>query len=36
MDKEEPKAKDAKPEDFVDSRYIKELDESGFINRLYK
>jgi hypothetical protein len=36
MEKEEPKAKEAKPEDFVDSRYLKELDESGFINRLYK
>ena len=30
------KAKAAKPEDFVDMRFIKELDESGFINDLYK
>jgi hypothetical protein len=28
-------AKDAKPEDFVDNRFINELDESGFIDRLY-
>jgi NitT/TauT family transport system substrate-binding protein len=33
--KELPAAKDAKPEDFVDSRFIKELDENGFIDRLY-
>jgi ABC-type nitrate/sulfonate/bicarbonate transport system substrate-binding protein len=32
----EPKAKSAKPEDFVDVRFIKELDESGFIDELYK
>jgi len=32
----EPKAKQAKPEDFVDMRFIKELDESGFIDNLYK
>lgn len=36
MVKEEPKAKDAKPEDFVDARFVKELDDSGFINNLYK
>ena len=30
------KAKAAKPEDFVDTRFIKELDESGFIDDLYK
>jgi len=30
------KAKAAKPEDFVDIRFIKELDESGFIDELYK
>jgi NitT/TauT family transport system substrate-binding protein len=30
------KAKAAKPEDFVDVRFIKELDESGFIDELYK
>jgi NitT/TauT family transport system substrate-binding protein len=32
----DPKAKAAKPEDFVDVRFIKELDESGFIDDLYK
>jgi NitT/TauT family transport system substrate-binding protein len=32
----EPKAKSAKPEEFVDMRFIKELDESGFIDDLYK
>jgi hypothetical protein len=32
----DPKAKAAKPEDFVDVRFIKELDESGFIDALYK
>ena len=31
-----PKAKTARPEDFVDMRFIKELDESGFIDNLYK
>jgi NitT/TauT family transport system substrate-binding protein len=32
----DPKAKAAKPEDFVDMRFIKELDDSGFIDDLYK
>jgi NitT/TauT family transport system substrate-binding protein len=32
----DPKAKTAKPEDFVDIRFIKELDESGFVDELYK
>jgi NitT/TauT family transport system substrate-binding protein len=32
----DPKAKAAKPEDFVDVRFVKELDESGFIDELYK
>ena len=32
----DPKAKVAKPEDFVDMRFIKELDDSGFIDELYK
>jgi ABC-type nitrate/sulfonate/bicarbonate transport system substrate-binding protein len=31
-----PKARTAKPEDFVDARFIKELDESGFIDNLYR
>jgi NitT/TauT family transport system substrate-binding protein len=32
----DPKAKAAKPDDFVDMRFIKELDDSGFIDELYK
>jgi hypothetical protein len=32
----DPKAKAARPEDFVDMRFVKELDESGFIDDLYK
>src|ERR1700756_1984899 len=36
MIKEEPKAKDAKPESFVDTRFVQELDDSGFISNLYK
>jgi NitT/TauT family transport system substrate-binding protein len=34
--KNDPKAKSAKPEDFVDMRFIKELDDSGYIGSLYK
>ncbi len=30
------KAKSAKPEDFVDSSFIRELDQSGYIEGLYK
>jgi len=29
-----PKAKGAKPEDFADSRIVRELDQSGFIKAL--
>lgn len=32
----EPKAKSARPEQFVDISFVKELDGSGFIDRLYK
>ena len=32
----DPKAKTAKPEDFVDMSFIKELDKSGFVDDLYK
>jgi hypothetical protein len=32
----DPKAKAAKPEDFVDMSFIKELDQSGYIDSLYK
>ncbi len=34
--KEEPKAKGAKAEDFVDSRFVSELDQNGFIDSLYR
>lgn len=33
---ENPKAKAARPDQFVDARFIKELDESGYIDGLYK
>lgn len=36
MAKTDPKAKSSKPEDFVDLRFIKELDQSNFIDGLYK
>ena len=32
----DPKAKGAKAEDFADLRFIKELDDSGYIDKLYK
>jgi hypothetical protein len=32
----DPKAKAARPEDFVDMRFVKELDESGFVDDLYR
>ncbi len=32
----DPKAKAAKPEQFVDMSFVKELDDSGAIDRLYK
>lgn len=31
----DPRAGKAKPEDFVEMRFIKELDDSGFIDKLY-
>jgi len=34
--KKDPKAKAAKPEDFTDLSFIKALDESGYIDNLYK
>ena len=30
-----PKARSAKPEDFIESRFVKELDDTGLIRRLY-
>lgn len=32
----DPRAKKAKPDDFVDSRFIKELDENGYTESLYQ
>ncbi len=32
----DPKARSARPEDFADLSFVKELDESGFIDALYK
>jgi hypothetical protein len=32
----DPRAKSAKPEQFVDFTFIKELDQSGYIDGLYK
>jgi ABC-type nitrate/sulfonate/bicarbonate transport system substrate-binding protein len=31
LEAQSPKAKGAKPEDYADSRFVRELDESGFI-----
>jgi hypothetical protein len=31
-----PKAQSARPEQFVNSTFLRELDSSGFIDRLYK
>ena len=32
----DPKAKAAKPEDFADLSFIRELDQSGYIDSLYR
>jgi ABC-type nitrate/sulfonate/bicarbonate transport system substrate-binding protein len=34
LEKAQPKARTAKPEDFIDARLVRELHESGFIDRL--
>jgi NitT/TauT family transport system substrate-binding protein len=34
--KKNPKAKTARPENFVDSSFVKKFDDEGFIDRLYK
>jgi hypothetical protein len=34
LDKQFPKAKTAKPEDFTDNRLVRELEQSGFIKSL--
>jgi len=36
VEKTVPKAKNAKPEDFIDDSIMKKLDQSGFIDALYK
>ena len=36
LGEKDPKARTAKPEDFADSSFVKELDENGFIDGLYK
>ncbi|MBI4319799.1 MAG: NrtA/SsuA/CpmA family ABC transporter substrate-binding protein [Chloroflexi bacterium] len=36
LERTNPKAKDARPESFVDSSFVKELDDSGFIKKLYE
>jgi hypothetical protein len=36
MAENEPRARKANPEDFVEMRFVKELDESGFVHRLYQ
>jgi NitT/TauT family transport system substrate-binding protein len=36
VEKTVPKAKSAKPEDLIDDSVMKKLDESGFIDKLYK
>lgn len=30
-----PKAKSAKPEDFIDARFVEEFDKSGYLDSLY-
>ncbi len=32
----DPKARAAKPEDFIDPRYLREIEESGFVKTLYE
>ncbi len=34
LEKAQPKAREAKPEDFIDSRLVREIEKSGFIDRL--
>ena len=33
---EDPRAAQANPTDFIDDRFVRELDESGYIRRLYE
>ncbi len=34
--REDPRARTARPGDFVEMRFVRELDESGFIDKLYR
>jgi ABC-type nitrate/sulfonate/bicarbonate transport system substrate-binding protein len=34
LEKTNPKAREAKPEDFIDARLVREIEKSGFIDRL--
>ena len=34
LEKSQPKARAAKPEDFIDARLMRELEKSGFMDRL--
>jgi hypothetical protein len=34
LEKAQPKARTANPEDFIDGRLVRELDTNGFIDRL--
>jgi hypothetical protein len=36
LGEKDPKIRSAKPEDFADLSFVKELDDSGFIDNLYK
>ena len=36
LGEKDPKARAARPEDFADMSFVKELDESGFIDALYR
>jgi hypothetical protein len=34
LEKAQPKARETKPEDYLDARLVREIDKSGFIDRL--
>lgn len=34
LEKTQPKAREAKPEDFIDARLVRELEKTGFMDRL--
>jgi hypothetical protein len=37
LDREpEPEARDLKPSDFVDISFLRELEQSGFVDQLYR